>query len=216
MAQRPPPHLVPKSRLIVPAQEQRKQGVSGGGHGGTSSPHPNSSSVPVHCAQAGSSGQGNFGCGPSPFFMAGSSPLWGSDHNFSCRETNLHGALATVPPAAGKQGVSGGGHGGTTSPHPNSSSVPVHRAQAGSSGQGNFGCGPSPFFMAGSSPLWGSDHNFSCRESETPGEAGPSVTPGEAGQAATREEAELATAAVADPWEATAAAADPLEAELVS
>ncbi|MGH0118750.1 UNVERIFIED_CONTAM: hypothetical protein FKN15_005736 [Acipenser sinensis] len=50
-----------KSRLAVLAQEQRKQGVSGGGHGRMSSSHPNNCSVPVEHAQAGSSGQKNFG-----------------------------------------------------------------------------------------------------------------------------------------------------------
>ncbi|MGH0145977.1 UNVERIFIED_CONTAM: hypothetical protein FKN15_049787 [Acipenser sinensis] len=53
----------PKSRLAVPAQEQGQQRAKGGGHGGMSSSHPNSRSIPVDCAQAGSAGQGNFGGG---------------------------------------------------------------------------------------------------------------------------------------------------------
>ncbi|MGH0119592.1 UNVERIFIED_CONTAM: hypothetical protein FKN15_056860 [Acipenser sinensis] len=96
-----PPYSL-KSRLAVPAQEQGKQGVSGGGHGGMSSSHPSNCRVPVDHAQAGSSGPKNLGGGLQtcpPFFMASSSPLWGSGHPFSCSEIAAGGAgLLTSPP----------------------------------------------------------------------------------------------------------------------
>ncbi|MGH0134590.1 UNVERIFIED_CONTAM: hypothetical protein FKN15_054835 [Acipenser sinensis] len=67
-----------------------------------SSSHPNNCSVPVDHAQTGSSGQKNFGGGLQtcpPFFMAGSSPPWGSGHPFSCSEIAAGGAgLLTSPP----------------------------------------------------------------------------------------------------------------------
>ncbi|MGH0159496.1 UNVERIFIED_CONTAM: hypothetical protein FKN15_040721 [Acipenser sinensis] len=75
-----PPYSL-KSRLAVPAQEQGKQGVSGGGHGGMSSSHPNNCSVPVDHAQAGSTGQKNFG--------ASSCPSRGSSHSIYCRMAGL-------------------------------------------------------------------------------------------------------------------------------
>ncbi|MGH0166761.1 UNVERIFIED_CONTAM: hypothetical protein FKN15_051778 [Acipenser sinensis] len=94
----------PKSKLAVPAQDQGQQRAKGGGHGGMSPFHPNSRNVPVDRAQAGFSGQGNFG-GWSPdrpsFFMAGSSPPWGSGHLFSCSEIAAGGAgLLTSPPSS--------------------------------------------------------------------------------------------------------------------
>ncbi|MGH0184837.1 UNVERIFIED_CONTAM: hypothetical protein FKN15_016202 [Acipenser sinensis] len=68
------------------------------------SSHPNNCSVPVDHAQAGFSGQGNFGVGLQtcpPFFMAGSSPPWGSGHPFSCSEIAAGGAgLLTSPPTS--------------------------------------------------------------------------------------------------------------------
>ncbi|MGH0125211.1 UNVERIFIED_CONTAM: hypothetical protein FKN15_048896 [Acipenser sinensis] len=73
--------------LAVPAQEKGQQRTKGGGHGGMCSSHPNSCSVPMARAQAGSSGQNIFGGGLQtcpPFLMAGSSPPWGSSHPFSC------------------------------------------------------------------------------------------------------------------------------------
>ena len=100
-------HLPPyslQSRLAVPAQEQGQQRTKGGGHGGMSSSHPNSRSVPMARAQAGSSGQKIFGGGLQtcpPFFMAGSSPPWGSGHPFSCSEIAAGGAgLLTSPPSS--------------------------------------------------------------------------------------------------------------------
>ncbi|MGH0136371.1 UNVERIFIED_CONTAM: hypothetical protein FKN15_060970 [Acipenser sinensis] len=96
--------VFPKSRLAIPAQEQGQQRAKGGGHGGMSSSHPNSRSVPMDCAQAGSSGQGNFGGDlqtSPPFFMAGSSPPWGSSHPFSCSEIAAREAgLLTSPPSS--------------------------------------------------------------------------------------------------------------------
>ncbi|MGH0132985.1 UNVERIFIED_CONTAM: hypothetical protein FKN15_052805 [Acipenser sinensis] len=110
----------PKSRLAVPAQEQGQQRAKGGSHSGMASSHPNSHSVLMARAQAGSSGQKKFGSGLQTChpFMAGSSPPWGSGHPFSCSEiaaggagllpsppsswlaAALHGAPATVFPAA--------------------------------------------------------------------------------------------------------------------
>ncbi|MGH0123050.1 UNVERIFIED_CONTAM: hypothetical protein FKN15_047460 [Acipenser sinensis] len=88
----------------VPAQEQGQQRAKGGGHSGMSSSHPNNRSILMARAEACSSGQKNFGGGLQtcpPFFMAGSSPPWGSDHPFSCREIAAAGAgLLTSPPSS--------------------------------------------------------------------------------------------------------------------
>ncbi|MGH0117739.1 UNVERIFIED_CONTAM: hypothetical protein FKN15_039035 [Acipenser sinensis] len=98
-----PPYSL-KSRLAVLSQEQGKQGVSGSGYGRMSSSHPNKCSVLVDHAQAGSSGQKNFGGGLQtcpPFFMAGSCPPWDSGHPFSCSEIAAGGAgLLTSPPSS--------------------------------------------------------------------------------------------------------------------
>ncbi|MGH0146002.1 UNVERIFIED_CONTAM: hypothetical protein FKN15_019431 [Acipenser sinensis] len=86
---RPPPLLVPKVPASSPSPGTGQQRAKDGGHGGMSSSHPNSRSIPVDRAQASSSGQGNFGGGlqtSPPFFMAGSSPPRGSGHPFSCSE----------------------------------------------------------------------------------------------------------------------------------
>ncbi|MGH0169550.1 UNVERIFIED_CONTAM: hypothetical protein FKN15_057065 [Acipenser sinensis] len=158
-------HLPPyslKSRLGVRAQEQGKQGVSGGGHGGMSSSHPNNCSVPVDHAQAGSSGQKKFGGGLQtcpPYFMAGSSPPWGSGHPFSCSE------------------IAAGGAGLLTSPPSSWLAAALHGAPATVFPAGGAGFLTSPpFFVAGNCPSWGSSHSISCRESAAGG-AGLLTTP---------------------------------------
>ncbi|MGH0129248.1 UNVERIFIED_CONTAM: hypothetical protein FKN15_024708 [Acipenser sinensis] len=66
----------------------------------------------------------------------------------------------------GYQVVTSGQHDGRSSSRPNSSSIPVGRAQASSSGQGNFSSHPDlpPFFMSGNSLLWGSGNLISGSE----------------------------------------------------
>ncbi|MGH0132432.1 UNVERIFIED_CONTAM: hypothetical protein FKN15_049820 [Acipenser sinensis] len=149
-------HLPPyslKSRLTVPAQEHGQQRAKGGGHGGVSSSHPNNCSVPVDHAQAGSSGQKNFGGGLqtcSPFFMAGSSPPWGSGHPFSCSEIAVGGAGLLTFFMAGSCPSWGSSH-----------SISCSEIAAGEAGL----LTSPPFFMAGSCPSRGSSHSISCRES---------------------------------------------------
>ncbi|MGH0129745.1 UNVERIFIED_CONTAM: hypothetical protein FKN15_039725 [Acipenser sinensis] len=166
-------HLPPyslKFRLAVLAQEQRKQGISGGGHGGMSSSHPSNCSVPVDHAPAGSSGPTNLGGGLQtcpPLLHGQQLPPWGSGHPFSCSEIAAGGAgLRTSPPffVAGNCPSWGSSH-----------SISCHESAAGGAGSPLWGSGhpfscskiaaggaglltSPPSFMAGSCPSWGSSH----------------------------------------------------------
>ncbi|MGH0119263.1 UNVERIFIED_CONTAM: hypothetical protein FKN15_029632 [Acipenser sinensis] len=122
---------------------------------------------------------------PPHFSVASSSVFWVTCHTISCRESVAGGAglLTSAPLLHGRQ-------------FPSVGLRPPNFLQRNCCG----GCWspylPPPFFVAGSSPPWGSGHSVSCRMTglvATPVEAGPSATPGEAVQAATLGEAEPAT-----------------------
>ncbi|MGH0145605.1 UNVERIFIED_CONTAM: hypothetical protein FKN15_006486 [Acipenser sinensis] len=164
------------SPLKNPAVQNKVSGWEGRlqwAHGRQRCQHNDSSQADSFSWGSPGSGKAAGAGGPptSPFFVAGNSPWWGSGHSTSCSETAAVGAGLLTSPTISSSETAAVGAGLLTSPTISGSKTaamgaglwtsPTILGSETAAGVGGLQTS-SPFFVAGSSPFWGSDHRTPC------------------------------------------------------
>ncbi|MGH0152208.1 UNVERIFIED_CONTAM: hypothetical protein FKN15_035799 [Acipenser sinensis] len=169
--QRPPPPL--KTQQSRTKSRAGKGGYSGPMAGHAVSRRAYSSQTDSFSWDSPGSGKAAGAGGPltSPFFVAGSSPWWGCGHSTSCSESAAVGAGLLTSPMISDSETAALGAGLRTSPTISGSETAAVGAGLWTSptisGSKTAAVGAGlrtspPFFVASSSPFWGSGHRTPC------------------------------------------------------